>query len=348
MNYCFPLFPKEKYILKDDTLIIMDAPHVEPIPQPIQQPIPEYYKSPEHAAKIRQWMAGSHGKVTQLDENEKVIKEWDTVAKAAASLVTITQQPYRDEAIANHVRNIRSVGGIRYPQRAYGYFWKCENLNQYPLTNGKRKRVEENEDDEESSDDEENSEDDEENLEGEKWKRIRNLRDDTKTKYRYFVSNKGRVKREGCVPTYGTKRTDRSLSTMICFRNGTKREYLIHRLVMYAFGRMDRRSHICHWDGNKSNNERSNLRYNARSIEKPETSQYTVTHVGINGKICEYDSVSEAARQLGLTYHIVMRICRQYHCVGEPDLWFSYKWDNLSKEAQNKYIEWDIKRVNTQ
>lgn len=71
-------------------------------------------------------------------------------------------------------------------------------------------------------------------LPNEKWRRIPELRTDTKLLYEYFVSDKGRISRKGATATYGTN-NGKYLTKYIYFINGERRKYSMDRLVMYGF-----------------------------------------------------------------------------------------------------------------
>lgn len=154
-----------------------------------------------------------------------------------------------------------------------------------------------------------------EDLEGEQWRKIREFEN-------YSVSSKGRVKNDlknwilRPSITSGYKKVRLS-------KNGKVEDRLVHRLVYSEFNETDQflpKGYVIdHIDGDKLNNDLSNLRYISLS-ENVLSALYDSNTNNSNKPVEQYDlqgnfiksfpSVREAARQLNLDSSTISKVCR--------------------------------------
>lgn len=165
----------------------------------------------------------------------------------------------------------------------------------------------------------------------------------------YQVSNLGRVKSLERVVLRGNGRTlkvrERILKSAIqgtgyeriyLHDEGVKRGFYAHRLVAQAFlYRKDGADEVNHKDGNKLNNESSNLEWvtGDENIDhafkeglhpKPRKTVHMLTLRGDH--VMTFPSASEAARHLGVNSGGISSVCR-----GRRKRMYGYKWEFASE-----------------
>ena len=147
----------------------------------------------------------------------------------------------------------------------------------------------------------------------------------------YMVSNLGRVKslnynrtgQEGILKAF---KDSAGYLQVNLFKDGSKKFYLIHRLVAIAFiTNIDNLSEVNHIDENKENNCANNLEwcnreyninYGARNKKASESnknnqkvSKPIMAIHKINGLILTFSSASEASRQVGIPVSNISACC---------------------------------------
>lgn len=154
----------------------------------------------------------------------------------------------------------------------------------------------------------------------------------------YQVSNLGNVrsvKRKVKLLRHGQDK-ERGYKNVILYRNGTRKMWLVHRLVAIAFvNNPENKPQIDHIDGNPSNNVVTNLRWctvkENLNFELAHRNRIN-SHTQIKGKkikqftqngdlINEWDSISSAARFFNITREGI-RDC----CLGKQKTAFGYIW----------------------
>ena len=188
-----------------------------------------------------------------------------------------------------------------------------------------------------------------EQIEGEIWKLI-----PLKTKYSYYISNKGRIKNSltgriskgklSGYPPYNFSKDNldnRYRRTDIMMSNNKKKNYGIHILIMLAFvGPMPKNKEIVnHIDENKENNCLENLKY-ATQQENVMHSIYKQSKIilqyDLNGNfIKEYPSIREASRQTKINRSSISKNCDNIFSKAGNYIWL-FKSDFNSRNLNNK------------
>lgn len=146
----------------------------------------------------------------------------------------------------------------------------------------------------------------------------------------YEVSNLGNVRNKKTGRILKHTKTKHGYYTVQLYKNGQGRSQLIHRIVMTTFNPIDgmENLHVDHIDFNPGNNCLDNLRWlspsdntkrkNIKKIEKPRSGKKVrCIETGII-----YPSISEAARQLGISAGNISACCS-----GKRKTTNNYSWE---------------------
>lgn len=147
----------------------------------------------------------------------------------------------------------------------------------------------------------------------------------------YKVSSDGKV-----ISANGEKSTEVAKNGYIrvsLWRHGKGKHFLVHRLVANAFiPNPDNLEMVNHKDGNKLNNDVSNLEWcdashNMRhayinKLINPKTTK-VIQYTKDNKKIREWNSISEASEYLGINHANIVTVCSQKT---NRKLCGGYKW----------------------
>ena len=164
-------------------------------------------------------------------------------------------------------------------------------------------------------------------LEGEEWKQYNNSN--------YYISNKGRIRNIATNNLLKGKITQKGYLEWCLSENGKKKSYLAHRLVYSLFGgELQEGLVINHKDGNKTNNDISNLEQVSPS-QNIEHSYYSIGHKNVkkvgqfslDGElIAIYQSCADAARQTESLSNNISRVCN-----GKMKTHHGYVWKYLEE-----------------
>ena len=149
----------------------------------------------------------------------------------------------------------------------------------------------------------------------------------------YQVSNMGRVRsKKRIFENKGTGKYKRNTRILLCskhnkgyltvtlFKNGRYKRFLIHRLVAKAFLPHDIfRNQVNHIDGNKTNNNISNIEWGSSSenqthrrdiLKKKFATGKPVIQIDNKGDIIrQFESILQAAKLTGIKHQNISRVC---------------------------------------
>lgn len=154
----------------------------------------------------------------------------------------------------------------------------------------------------------------------------------------YQISDEGKVRRITAKgDTKPLKGKEGLYYTVSLCKNGNKKTYAIHRLVAeYFLDRPEGTTEVNHKDGDKHNNNVSNLEWVTQAENQRHASNVIKRHpfgkaprkvrcLDSDGNfVKEYESVSEASRAIGTSYS---RVGITMACKGEYQTAYGYRWE---------------------
>lgn len=139
----------------------------------------------------------------------------------------------------------------------------------------------------------------------------------------YQVSNKGNIRRIKFVNRMVTKEKITYLKlnkntggylSVVLYKNGTHKRYLVHRLVAQAFiENIENKIEVNHIDGNKLNNHVSNLEWVTRSENMKHSYSMGLEKPPMKGRFGKLNSISKPILQYDLNNNFI----RRFESVGE-------------------------------